>query len=174
MATQKKNKKNANRLDFNTINKASEKQFVTKEIEIIVDDKPYSVAIDTVFKTTKIEKLIDRLIKSDNLQQYSELEDSVKLGYYFYLIIREFTNLDIPDNLSLEQELVLIKNLIDLGIYSAILAEIPDAEIRKIHDYLHKFNMNLNEIKNGNMDELVVNSISVDGEDSELSDKDGE
>jgi hypothetical protein len=169
MATQKKNKKNANRLDFNTINKASEKQFVTKTITIQVDGKDYEVTIDQSFKTTKAEKLIDSLTKPEKLQrlqQINECSDSIKVSYYFYLIIREYTDLDIPNDLTFEQELVLIDGLINLGIYETILSEIPDGEIKKITDLIHKFSVNLQEVTK----EMNVENLALE---NELSGQDG-
>lgn len=138
-------KSNKSELNLNVINQANENLFNTKEIEIIVGDKPYSVKIDQNFRTTKIEKMIKSLVKSENLKQFGEMDESVKLSYYFYLIIKEFSNLDIPDNLSIEEEINLISNLIDLGVFEKIIAEISEDQIMKVNDYLQKFNINLNE-----------------------------
>jgi len=139
-------KSNKSGLNLNVINSANEKQFTTKTIVIPVDGKDYEVEISQVFRTTKIEKMINSLVKSENLSKFSSFDESIKLSYYMFLIIREFTNLDIPDNLSIEEEINLISNLIDLGIFEAIMKEIPEDQIAKVNDYLQKFNMNLNKV----------------------------
>jgi len=138
-------KSNKSELNLNIINQANDNSFTIKEIEIVVGDKPYSVKIDQNFRTTKIEKMIKSLVKSENLKKFGEFDESIKLSYYMFLIIREFSNLDIPDNLSIEEEINLISNLIDLGIFEKIIAEIPEGEIMKVNDYLQKFNINLNK-----------------------------
>ncbi|MCK9331180.1 MAG: hypothetical protein M0Q94_14990 [Candidatus Cloacimonetes bacterium] len=160
---QKTVKQNKSELNLNIINQANENSFPTKEIEIIVGDKPYLVVIDTVFKTTKIEKMIKSLVKSENIKKFEEFDESVKLSYYMYLLIKTFTNLDIPDKLSFEQEINLISSLIDLGIYEKVMAEFSEDEIKKVNDFLHKFNLNLNDaIKEMNKDNEIEVSIVED------------
>lgn len=167
-------KSNKSELNLNVINQANENLFTSKEIEIMVEDKPYSVKIDQNFRTTKIEKMISSLVTSENLKQFGELDESVKLSYYMFLIIREFTNLDIPNNISIEKEIILISNLIDLDIFSAILENIPESEIKKVNDYLKKFNMNLNMMLDENKTENE-NNDEVDSEvNNETGDGDGE
>lgn len=139
-------KSNKSELNLNVINQANEKQFTNKTVIVPVDDKDYEVKIDEIFRTTKIEKMVNNLVKSDNLSKFKDLDDSVKLSYYMYLIIKEFSNLDIPDNLLIEEEINLVSNLIDLGIFEAIINEIPESEIKKVNEYLQKFNMNLNKV----------------------------
>ncbi len=139
-------KSNKSELNLNVINQANENLFTTKTVIIPVGGKDYSVEIQQVFRTTKIEKMVSSLVKSGNLKQFTEIDESVKLSFYMYLIIREFTNLDIPNNLSFEQEINLISSLIDLGIFELLINEIPESEVMKVNDYLQKFNMNLNQV----------------------------
>ena len=169
MANKKKNK-----LDFNTIKKTSAKQFTTKKIEILVDDKNYSIAIDQVFRTTKIEKMIMKFVNSENINHFSACDESVKLSYYFYLIIKEFTDLEIPDDLKFNEEINLISSLIDLDIFEQIMKEVPKTEIKKVNDFMAKFNVNLNKIINEDdmVDEDLIGDINLNSlDDKELSDK---
>jgi len=170
-------KSNKSELNLNVINQANDKQFIIKAVIIPVNGKDYEVEVSQVFRTTKIEKMINGLIKSDNLKQFGDLDESVKLSYYMFLIIREFTNLDIPNNLKLNEELNLINSLIDLGIFESIMQEIPESEITKINDYLQKFNMNLNkfmeddqitnELKDVTKNKIVLDSVDLIESDDE-------
>jgi len=162
-------KSNKSELNLNVINQANENLFTSKEIEIIVGDKPYSVKIDQNFRTTKIEKMINSLVKSENLKQFGEMDESIKLSYYMFLMIREFSNLDIPSNLSIEEEINLISSLIDLGIFEKIITEIPEDEIMKVNDYLQKFNLNLNKFmedeKLGKIEDFIFNENVIVSDD---------
>jgi len=164
-------KSNKSELNLNVINQANENQFTTKTVIIPVNGKDYEVEIQQVFRTTKIEKMVSSLVKSENLSKFNSFDESVKLGYYFYLIIREFTNLDIPSNLKLEEEINLIDNLINLDIMSKIMDNIPEDEIKKVNDFLHKFNLNLTEVTkemneskdNEDIDETKIDEV-IDNE----------
>jgi len=169
MANKKKNK-----LDFNTIKKTSAKQFTTKEVEILVDGKNYLIVIDQVFRTTKIEKMIMKFVNSESIKQFNNCDESVKLSYYFYLIIKEFSDLEIPDNLKFNEEINLISSLIDLGIFEQIMKEIPKAEIKKVNEFMTKFNINLNKIidEDDKVNEDLIDGINLNSLDNnELSDK---
>lgn len=156
-------KSNKSELTLNIINQANEEQFPTKEIEIIVGDKPYSVKIDQNFRVTKIEKMIKNLVNSKNIEEFKKYDQSIQLSYYFYLIIKNFSNLDIPDDLEFEQEINFISSLVDLNIMSTIIENIPEEEIKKINDYLQIVNINLNN----ELEELKKNKVIEDVENVE-------
>ncbi len=164
MSNTKKIKSNTNKqikskLNLNVINSANEKQFTTKTVAILVDGKEYEVEISQVFKTTKIEKMVMNFIKSENIKEIEKLEDGVRIGYFMYLIIKNFTNLDIPDNLEFEKEIHLIDSLIDLGIFENILKEIPDEEIKKCNEYLRKLSQNMQQILDEGIDDKLVGEL---------------
>lgn len=173
----KTNKKNNNKLDFNTIKKANDSVFTTKTLIISVDGKDYEVQIDQVFKTTKIEKMVLNFIQSEDVKEVEKLSDSTRLAFFMYLIIKNFTDLDIPDGLDLAEQLNLINSLIDLGIFEAIMKEISDSEIQKVNDYMNKFNLNLDKVieemkNNENVDEFIFNENVIVNEDN-LGDTNG-
>ena len=195
MASTKKIKKNTRKsnkseLNLNVINQANEEQFTIKKITIPVNGVDYEVEVSQVFRTTKIEKMVTNFLKSGNIKEIEKLNDGSKINYFIFLIIKEFTNLNIPDNLKFTEELNLINNLIDLDIFSAIMAEIPENQIKKVNEFMHKFNMNLDEvIKEKNTknikniqsvdniisdDDTIINEDTVISDDNELSGQDGE
>lgn len=139
----------ANKLNLKAINKLERHTFIQKTITITIDDKEYEVKIDSAFRQTKIKDMIIKFFTSKNFKDFSELEDEgTKVLYYMFLIVKTMTDLEIPDDITLAQELNLINSLIDLGIWDAIFAEIPEGEMKKINDFLQKFNENLNEAVN--------------------------
>lgn len=163
----------ANKLNLKTINKAEKHTFTQKTITIPIDGKEYEVKIDTVFRQTKIQEMITKFLTSKNFQDFNVLDDAIKLSYYMFMILKNMTDLEIPEDITLAQEINLINSLIDLGIWEAIFAEISEDEINKVNKYLKKFNENLGELtKDGKgIDELVK---SVGNELDELDELDGE
>jgi len=160
--------KRTNKLDLSVIKNASSKQFTTKTVCIPVDGKDYFVEIDTVFKTTKIEKMIMDFLKSENVKKLEELDECSKISYFMLMIICNFTSLEIPKDLEFAEQLNLISNLIDLGIFEKLIEQISDDEIKKVNEFMQKFNMNLNkaleELNESKEDNINVEDFAVDNE----------
>lgn len=156
---------NKKKLNMKIIENANKNQFTQKTVSVIVDGNEYDIIIDQNFKTTKIEKMVKNYLNSKNREKFNELDEGAKIGYLTLLIIREFTDLDIPNNLKFEEEINLINSLIDLGVFEKIAQNIPESEIIKVNEFLQKFNENLNEIiKNENIKgKLDGESSDVDG-----------
>jgi hypothetical protein len=156
---------NKKKLNMKIIENANKNQFTQKTVSVIVDGNEYDIIIDQQFKTTKIEKMVKNYLNSENREKFNELDEGAKIGYIMFLIIREFTDLEIPNNLKFEEEINLINSLIDLGVFEKIAQNIPESEIIKVNEFLQKFNENLNEIiKNENIKgKLDGESSGVDG-----------
>lgn len=156
---------NKKKLNMKIIENANKNQFTQKTVSVIVDGNEYDIIIDQQFKTTKIEKMVKNYLNSENREKFNELDEGAKIGYIMFLIIREFTDLEIPNNLKFEEEINLINSLIDLGVFEKIAENIPESEIIKVNEFLQKFNENLNEIiKNENIKgKLDGESSGVDG-----------
>jgi hypothetical protein len=156
---------NKKKLNMKIIENANKNQFTQKTVSVIVDGNEYDIIIDQQFKTTKIEKMVKNYLNSENREKFNELDEGAKIGYIMFLIIREFTDLEIPNNLKFEEEINLINSLIDLGVFEKIAQNIPESEIIKVNEFLQKFNENLNEIiKNENIKgKLDGESSDVDG-----------
>ena len=156
---------NKKKLNMKIIENANKNQFTQKTVSVIVDGNEYDIIIDQQFKTTKIEKMVKNYLNSENREKFNELDEGAKIGYIMFLIIREFTDLEIPNNLKFEEEINLINSLIDLGVFEKIAENIPESEIIKVNEFLQKFNENLNEIiKNENIKgKLDGESSDVDG-----------
>lgn len=154
---------NKKKLNMKIIENANKNQFTQKTVSVIVDGNEYDIIIDQQFKTTKIEKMVKNYLNSENREKFNELDEGAKIGYIMFLIIREFTDLDIPNNLKFEEEINLINSLIDLGVFEKIVQNIPESEIVKVNEFLQKFNENLNEIiKSENIED------KLDGESSDV------
>jgi len=164
--------KRINKLDLNTIKNASSKQFTTKTVCIPVDGKDYFVEIDTTFKTTKIEKMVMNFLKSEDVKELEVLDEGSKISYFMFMIIRNFTDLSIPEDLGFAEQLNLISNLIDLGIFEKLIENIPEDEIKKVNEYMVKFNLNLDKIieegKENLISEDVVENKIVNDESGDL------
>jgi len=164
--------KRINKLDLNTIKNASSKQFTTKTVCIPVDGKDYFVEIDTTFKTTKIEKMVMNFLKSEDVKELEVLDEGSKISYFMFMIIRNFTDLSIPEDLGFAEQLNLISNLIDLGIFEKLIENIPEDEIKKVNEYMVKFNLNLDKIieegKENLISEDVVENKTVNDESGDL------
>jgi len=171
----KTNRVNKSKLNLNVINSANSK-FTTKTILVPVDGVDYEVKIDQIFRTSKIEKMVMDFLNTENItKNLDTLDETVKLSFLMYLIIKNFTNLDIPNNLKFEEEVNLISSLIDLGIFEVIISQIPESEITKVNEFMQKFNMNLNKVmeeENVNInisdDEVNENAIVTDGEGGQV------
>jgi hypothetical protein len=150
-----KNKK----LNLNAIKNASQKQFTTKTITILVDDQEYEVTIDQIFKLTKIEKMVMDFLKSEKVKKLEEVDESVKIAYFMFLILKKFTNVDVPNNLKFEEEINLINSLIDLGIWEEIFKYIPEEQITKVNEFMQKFNLNLNKVIEEMGNEEVIDIV---------------
>lgn len=169
-----KTNKKGNKLNLKAIESAS-KKFTTKTIIIPVEGTDYEVEIDEIFKTTKIEKMVMDFLKSENVKKIEELDESIRIAYFMYLIMKTFTSLDIPNNIKFEEEINLINSLIDLRIWEAIMSEIPEEQITKVNEFMVKFNTNLNEILKDNSIikdlekvaelDLGNNSIQIESDD---------
>ncbi len=165
--------KRTNKLDLSVIKNASSKQFTTKTVCIPVDGKDYFVEIDTTFKTTKIEKMVMTFLKSEDVKELEKLDESSKISYFMFMIIRNFTSIGIPENLGFAEQLNLINNLIDLGIFEKLAEHISDDEVKKVNEFMQKFNVNLDrvieEMNNEGESEEVIKVIDVvEGNEDEI------
>lgn len=116
--------------------------------EPLFDLVPYKIKIDNVFRKTKQHKLLEDLMFFINeSNKRLELLD-VATPYITLLLIKHFTNLDIPDDINEAIEVMNI--LIDLDIFSEIVNLMPENEVIKMYETLNvsveRMNLNIEEM----------------------------
>lgn len=126
-----------NKLNFNKL--AELEQELNERVTVEVLGGRFTVEVDKVFRTTKIENMILDFVKF--LQRVSKEvdeidEDMVKRFTRInqVLILKHFTNIEVPDD-----DLKMVKMceiLLDLGILDEIEEIIPKSELDKLNEVI--------------------------------------
>lgn len=116
--------------------------------EPLFDLVPYKIKIDNVFRKTKQHKLLEDLMFFIN-ESNKRLEIlDVATPYITLLLIKHFTNLDIPDDI--DEAIEVMNILIDLDIFSEIVNLMPENEVIKMYETLNasieRMNLNIEEM----------------------------
>ena len=116
--------------------------------EPLFDLVPYKIKIDNVFRKTKQHKLLEDLMLFIN-ESNKRLEIlDVATPYITLLLIKHFTNLDIPDDI--DEAIEVMNILIDLDIFSEIVNLMPENEVIKMYETLNasieRMNLNIEEM----------------------------
>lgn len=114
----------------------------------LFDLVPYKIKIDNVFRKTKQHKLLEDLMFFMNEgNKRLELLD-VATPYITLLLIKHFTNLDIPDDI--DEAIEVMNVLLDLDIFSEIVNLMPENEVIKMYETLNasieRMNLNIEEM----------------------------
>lgn len=140
------------KLNITAINK-NHKNFNEKK-KVVFDDG-YYINIDVKFKPTKINKLItdfqDQVEYANN--NNINISDINVIDYIFFLVIKHFTDLKIPDD-SLEKQINIFYKLADSDYYKVIMESFDQNELGKIwekiyeiEDFYKMYNENLQKLK---------------------------
>lgn len=118
--------------------------------EVIYEEVPYKIKVDNVFRKTKQHQLLEDLIHFMNESgKRLELLD-LSTPYITLLIIKHFTNLEIPDDI--DKAIEVMHALIDLDIFAEIINLMPENELIKMYETLNaaveRMNMNIAEMIN--------------------------
>lgn len=134
MAKTLKNQKK--KLNLSEIKKMDKKLDKKKVIEIL----GYTVEMDKTFRSTSITDLITEfmtgLVKIDE-----EKKNVNKMIYLYSLILKYFTDIDIPEEL--DEQIEMTKLMIDNNIFQPIINEVEEEELKKIIDSIKLLNENL-------------------------------
>ena len=133
-----------NKLTSSILLQEQSKLFVQKKVTITINKKDYEVLVDQKFIPTKIQQLIQEGIS--NLDNFNGLDDSVRTSYFFYLIIKYFSDIEIAKTDDFETQIRIMNSMINLEIFDKILGEFEESELEKVNEYILKFNGNLNEL----------------------------
>lgn len=132
----------AKKLTANSIKNLDKALNIKKTVNIKneVNGDEYEVIVTTHLRKSAIEDVVmeyieylqemnSRVIVNDKL-----IKDSMKL--IDTLTLKRFTNLPIPNEISLEELISLTKTFGDIGLTEQIIKQIPQAELDKIAVYL--------------------------------------
>jgi len=133
-----------NKLTSSILLQEQSKLFVQKKVIVNINKKDYEVLVDQKFLSTKIQQLIQEGIS--NLDNFNGLDDSVRTSYFFYLIIKYFSDIEIAKTDDFETQIRIMNSMINLEIFDKILGEFEESELEKVNEYILKFNGNLNEL----------------------------
>lgn len=131
----KKDKK----LTLNVLKKQDEQLYKQKEINV----NGYKVMIDTKFRKTKLQKLINELVQVSDYIKENKYQIDI-LTYLYILLIKYFTDIPVPNEL--EKQITMTNLLIDNGYFEAIVNEFDQNEINKFIEMLNMYKNNLFKI----------------------------
>lgn len=102
----------------------------------------YEIQIDTIFRESKIQKLvIDYLTILQNLHKLEKVTEETiinSISLVNVLIIKYFSNAPIPDIDDLGKLIQVSDTLLDLGITKNCFEHFPQSEIDKVKDALDR------------------------------------
>lgn len=131
-----------NKLNSNAILGAYSKEFTQRKIILDVDGKNFEFLVDEKFKPSKVQALVsESLINFQKLKGYDE---SKRLKYYMFLIIKHFTDIEISDDF--EDQIRLLNAMIDLEIFEKIIDAFPEEEFVKCSDAIKQFGVRANKM----------------------------
>lgn len=135
--------KNLTLTDINKLNKQYNEQF-----EVTLQDQ-YKIKIDKKFKRTKIQKIIIELQEViEELRQKDVTINTIQdiLSIYQMLILKHFTSLPLPQNISIEKMLAVCEKLIDTGLFEEIWNSFPQEQIEFLGQEVDKYVKNIPQI----------------------------
>lgn len=121
------NKAPAKKLTQSALNKLASDFNEKGKVTITVNDEQFEVVISKKFRETAIRKIyVEYLLFLNQLRQMDDIDGEALLNatYVFNaLILKEFTNLPIPDVNDVGKLVKVTLNLVDLGIMEQLLGE---------------------------------------------------
>lgn len=137
-----------------------------REFSVTVGETEYKLTHDVVFRKSKQSKFLEDVVSFfSEGANHPEILD-LATAYSTLLIIKHFTSLDIPDDIS--EALNMLEVLVDLEILNPIVEELPTDQVTEIYELLSKTVKNMDE----NIQELQREAEEMSGkvENKELID----
>ncbi|MBT2759845.1 hypothetical protein [Paenibacillus sp. ISL-20] len=127
------------KLDLKTLKRLNKELEETKPISAI----GFEVKINTVFKESKVDKVIfDYFCLFEDASRNGDIdEDFIRGmgGILHTLILREFSDVpSIPTQRDLKKVIQIATVLYDTGIMEAVMAEFDELELKKVYNKLEK------------------------------------
>ncbi|UUV45934.1 hypothetical protein [Bacillus phage vB_BanS-Thrax3] len=164
--------KKVKNLTLTELKKQDKKLDAQTETFIPINGDMYRVLIDDYFRPTKQTDLLNDLISFFGEARNSNELMEVATPYTSLLLIKHFTNIDVPDDF--EEAIALLRLLIDLKAFEAVLNAMPEDQVVDTYD---KLRVVLNEMTNrmeiaqveaelieSQLENEVVKKMYLDGE----------
>ena len=146
-----------NKLNSGSILQAYSKEFTQKKVTLIVGGKNYEVLVDEKFKISKLKNMILEAV--GNMKDLEKYDDSIKITYYTFLMVKYFTDVDIVKTDDLVEQLKVLTAMIDLEIFAPIVDSFNPAEIEKASKFIKDFADKVTELANENKTEQEVKEV---------------
>lgn len=148
---------NQKNLNLSSLKKMNNQLNKTQRIHL---DDNYYIDIDTVFRTTKIQLILERLLEVNQYITDNKIEKFDIISYSLFLAIKEFTSLKIEDDLNVE--LQALNMIIDLGYFNKIIESFGEDNIKLFLDKLIEALKNVSLIQNELVKEIMKNEEIID------------
>lgn len=167
MAKEKKVKKG--KLNTKAIKSANKD--VQKTVTIELDGKEYEIKVDQVFKVSKMDDMVTELMTK--FKNYKELPFKIQILFHNYLIIKHFTDVDLSDCKTIEDDIKVMDGLLDLGMFEKILPEFKEEELLKITDYMVTLRKKFSDLVNDEdamkeVENIMKDISAIENKDDEL------
>lgn len=117
--------------------------------EVLLGDGQYVIKVDTKFRNTKIQNLIldfQRVLDELRGRKVEEQILADVMFLYYILIIKHFTDLELPDNV--DQLIHISKKMIDAGFFEEIINSFEEDQLMLVVDKMNRYTDNLPELQN--------------------------
>lgn len=122
--------KDIKHLTLQELKKQDKKAVTSEKAQVTIGDAEYRFTYDSRFRPTKINDLIDDLIKLFNMGQNRLELFEMASPYTALLILKHFTSIEVPDDI--DDALVMLRLFIDLESLDVIINELPESEVVRI------------------------------------------
>lgn len=130
MATKKSNK-----LSPSIIKQAHDKTFTQRKVTVVIDNKNYEILLDSKFTVDKIKNYLMGLTQM--YQQLFEVNQILDIPVYTtFLLLKEFTDLDLSGLDSFEEAVRVVKYLDDMDALAPIINSFDQKEANRINQYV--------------------------------------
>jgi hypothetical protein len=131
----------SNSLKKLTFSQIKKKNKVYDEMfHVVFDD--YTLSINKVWSPIKINELIIEFVTNFEKDLKSAEAMEISTAYLYLLLLRHFTSLDIPSDVS--KQLEWLEELIDSGYLVYIVNQLPEDQVVLVNNELRKALDNLN------------------------------
>lgn len=162
---------NAKKINYSNVKSLSSKTFIKKEHIIEVDGQQFKIMVDSKLKQTEISKIVGELEIRSSYCRRKKIDFDMNV-YLYLLLIKYFTDVEFPkvkkDNLELtfKQEMNMMENLLDLGLFDKIIDLLPDDCMQQVSDIFEKYKDKVDNIMDNvlSIDEQMLNNEDVDNE----------
>lgn len=150
----------AKKITIDSLNSAIQKK---KETFTLTVNDEWVVTIDREFSKEGIINVIQDFSKFIEKYGRANVSGSVLTSYLYILLLREFTDLRDVITGDVENQLAVVKKLIELDIFPVLIDALPESEMKKVSEFIKESTNRINEL----MDEYnkEVNNLDLKNKD---------